>query len=419
MKQHAGLATRLALMLLTVLGALTVGATQQLTWLGVLPDFNQSVAYAVSADGAVVVGEVRTGPYSWDTARAFRWTRSTGMQNLGSLGSGNSSAYGVSADGAVVVGGASGSAFRWTAQQGMQSLGRLQPNGGGSVAYGVSADGAVVVGNATNWRGDLVGFYWTAQSGMGSLSMLMDADWSEARGVSANGIEIVGSSGNSSFWQGWSRAVRMTPFAGMLAFGTLGGPRAEGYAVSADGQFFVGRAQDRNNAYRAFVWTWSEGTRSLGTLPGGYDSVAYGVSSGGVVIVGAATNAEFRTRAFRWTAATGMQDLNLLFSNLLDSGSELHRAYAVSPDGRYIVGVGYNGASQRIEAFLLDTNFSCLPPRRGDVDGNGCTDDADLISVLFQFGASGTALGRVDTNCDGVVDDADLLTVLFNFGAGC
>lgn len=52
----------------------------------------------------------------------------------------------------------------------------------------------------------------------------------------------------------------------------------------------------------------------------------------------------------------------------------------------------------------------------GDVNGDGCVDDADLLSVLFAFGGTG---GAEDTNCDGVVDDADLLTVLFNFGAGC
>lgn len=55
----------------------------------------------------------------------------------------------------------------------------------------------------------------------------------------------------------------------------------------------------------------------------------------------------------------------------------------------------------------------------GDVDENGCVDDADLLAVLFAFGQSGQDLGRVDVNCDQVVDDADLLIVLFNFGLGC
>jgi thermitase len=67
---------------------------------------------------------------------------------------------------------------------------------------------------------------------------------------------------------------------------------------------------------------------------------------------------------------------------------------------------------------LLATGLTCTA-HTGDVDCNGCVDDADLLTVLFAFGQNGTALGRVDVNCDGVVDDADLLTVLFNFGSGC
>lgn len=52
----------------------------------------------------------------------------------------------------------------------------------------------------------------------------------------------------------------------------------------------------------------------------------------------------------------------------------------------------------------------------GDVNGDGCVDDIDLLAVLFAFGNSG---GDEDLNGDGMVDDADLLMVLFNFGNGC
>jgi len=53
----------------------------------------------------------------------------------------------------------------------------------------------------------------------------------------------------------------------------------------------------------------------------------------------------------------------------------------------------------------------------GDVNCDGCVDDADLLTVLFEFGS--TAITPADVNNDRVVDDADLLTVLFNFGTGC
>jgi hypothetical protein len=50
----------------------------------------------------------------------------------------------------------------------------------------------------------------------------------------------------------------------------------------------------------------------------------------------------------------------------------------------------------------------------GDLNADNVIDDADLLSVLFDFGTNNAA---TDLNGDGVVDDADLLTVLFNFGA--
>ena len=52
----------------------------------------------------------------------------------------------------------------------------------------------------------------------------------------------------------------------------------------------------------------------------------------------------------------------------------------------------------------------------GDVNGDGCVDDTDLLSLLFAFGESDS---QADLNADGVVDDADLLVVLFEFGLGC
>jgi hypothetical protein len=83
--------------------------------------------------------------------------------------------------------------------------------------------------------------------------------------------------------------------------------------------------------------------------------------------------------------------------------------------------VGQPDASNPLtgSAFSLTGGFWFAPclVSNGDVDGNGCVDDADLLQVLFAFGATG--LNPADLNCDGTVDDADLLLVLFNFGTGC
>ncbi len=78
-------------------------------------------------------------------------------------------------------------------------------------------------------------------------------------------------------------------------------------------------------------------------------------------------------------------------------------------------------ASSRTTSSLRYTNFTdvrVFAGVEGDVNGDGCVDDADLLAVLFAFGQTGSGLPE-DVNGDGVVDDADLLTVLFNFGSGC
>ena len=106
--------------------------------LGFLPGGSSSVAYAISSDGSVVVGEGSTP--SNPNPRAFRWTSAGGMRALGDFGGLQSHAFAVSGDGSTGVG-IRGvyEAFRWTSAGGVQGLGL-------GVAFGASADGTVIVG---------------------------------------------------------------------------------------------------------------------------------------------------------------------------------------------------------------------------------------------------------------------------------
>ncbi len=81
-----------------------------------------------------------------------------------------------------------------------------------------------------------------------------------------------------------------------------------------------------------------------------------------------------------------------------------------SPNGQLF---GYGRADATV--VVARNPFARVP---GDVDGNGCVDNTDLLAVLFAFGQTGSGLPE-DVTDDGIVDDADLLVVLFNFGAGC
>jgi probable HAF family extracellular repeat protein len=267
-------------------------------------------------------------------------------------------------------------------------------------------DGSVVVGYAYNATGQPLAFRWTPSGGMQDLGTL-GGRWSWAFGVSADGAVVVGVAENAA---GRRRAFRWTE-EGMQDLGTLGGYESEARGISPDGQVVVGVAHNAAGWFRAFRWT-EEGMQDLGTL-GGRESYAHSVSADGAVVVGLAQNAEGRRCAFRWMLSRGMEDLSITYAHLLTPGSYLIAARSISPDGRYIVGYGYNATTERIEAYLLDTGF----PLQGDVDRNNCVDDTDLQRVLFAFGEQGYR--NEDLNWDGTIDDADLLLVLFNFGSGC
>jgi probable HAF family extracellular repeat protein len=329
----------------------------RLIWLGTLGGV-ESVATGVSADGSVVVGWVE---YANGKMRAFRWTAKTGMRDLGTLGGIMGSAHGVSADGLVVVGAAVNSldeyrAFRWTAAGGMQDLGTLPKYEDSSWAWGVSADGSVVVGQSAADGGAAAdnklqprAYRWTARTGMQELRALFDVDESVASGVSADGSVVVGWMKYADYFR---RAFRWTATTGMqdLSAQPYGVSMARG--VSADGSVVVGVTTNASFQPRAFRWTAKTGMQYLGTFGG--ISEARGVSANGSIVVGYSENTRGQPRAFRWTAKTGMQDLNRLYASLLRYGSVLWDAYAVSPNGRYIVGEGYS-AKRRREAFLLDT----------------------------------------------------------------
>lgn len=66
---------------------------------------------------------------------------------------------------------------------------------------------------------------------------------------------------------------------------------------------------------------------------------------------------------------------------------------------------------------VVARNPFSAPEQLGDMNGDGCVDEADLLMVLFAFGQTGA--NAADANNDGTVDDADLLIVLFHFGQGC
>jgi uncharacterized membrane protein len=176
--------------------------------------FQESTAFGMSADGAVIVGERDSslGPI------AFRWTAATGLVSLTAPRNANGttafshSARSVSPDGVVMVGeaqfrasgnpipGVTQEAFLWTSTTASTRLGDLN---GGTVSAGandVDASGSIVVGFGNTDLG-YEAFIWDATHGMRRLQDVLEGElhldltgWilNSAEGISADGNTIAG-----------------------------------------------------------------------------------------------------------------------------------------------------------------------------------------------------------------------------------
>ncbi|MCS7190560.1 MAG: hypothetical protein NZ843_03035 [Fimbriimonadales bacterium] len=312
---------------------------QSLTWLGTPRAYeHSSVAYSVADTGAVAglafAEEHRyqdsRGNYTAYIPCAFRWENHH-FEVLGELSENSQPRCVINPDGDMMIVSTDAEQLRWDAHRGMR---RLPAQG---CVYGMGPCGEILVGEC---EGRAV--RWVEEA----MEWLSDDNPSAARAVSANGKVIVGHIHH--------QAIRWDSAGKVQRLGTLGGERSEATAVSFDGTVVVGKSDGQ-----AFRWTPHEGMCAL--IPReDVISQAHGVSYDGTRIVGEATDEMGHVHAFLWTNEDELQDLNVLFAHLRGLGERLERAYAISPNGRYIVGEGYCSDTERTEAFLIDLGeLSC------------------------------------------------------------
>lgn len=221
-----------------------------------LPGDGRSIVEDMSGDGGAIVGQALNG-VGWE---AFRHT-SGGTQALGTLSPDTQSvAYAVSADGAFVVGRSNGVAFGWTQAGGIAPLsGAL---GSGAIPYGMSGDGGVVAGVVFG-VGLSGAFRWTPAGGMVDLGTLPGDEQSSAGPVSADGSTIAGSSYDAD--TDTSNAFRWTAGGGMLSIGRCAGaPYANPHDISGDGSVIIGDCTDGSSPLVvSFVWTAASGLQTF------------------------------------------------------------------------------------------------------------------------------------------------------------
>jgi probable HAF family extracellular repeat protein len=184
------------------------------------------------------------------------------MQDLGTLGA--ELAYAVSADGSVVVGGlerlrAGYTAFRWTASGGMQDLGTLGGNGAWLMLFPPTAPwwSATLPTPQGVACLSLDGVGWDATARHAGRGSVPDT---HAYAVSADGTVMVGSAYNAA-----GQCIRL-PFAGRrrvamedlnTTYASLliyGSHLDEARAISPDGRYIVGYGQNAaTGRYEAFL----------------------------------------------------------------------------------------------------------------------------------------------------------------------
>lgn len=309
-----------------------------------LPGGTFSRAAAVTPDGRFVTGvaNIQTDKIFGD--RAYRWSLTGPMQQLGTptglpWTAGNS----ISADGNTIAGNAANRLFRWTNSAGMQNLGTL-PGGNIALAYGVSATGGLVVGMSSD-PSSLWAVRWTPASGLQNLGALPGGNNSAAYAVSGNASTIVGVSG----WSGpGALAVRWT-VAGGIAQLPMPGSSGESFAfaVNHDASAIVGQCDWPAGARTATMWQGSQ-IFNLGMPPTFTSSEARAVNADARTIVGIARNGSI-ARAMLYTQGTGAVDLNLYLPSIGVNltGWVLREARGVSADGSVIVGTGTLNGQER------------------------------------------------------------------------
>ncbi len=252
------------------------------TNLGTLSGGSYAYAFGANADGAVIVGASQTMVSVSQRIRAFRWVADSSgnggtMTSLGTLAGGNDSqAFAVNANGNIVVGQSevriAGSitqeAFRWVDNGSggtMTGLGFL-PTGTLSSATAVNAEGNVVAGWSNDASDNRRAFRWTADSSgttgsMQALALISGAtlNFSEAYGMNAAGNIVVGVSGNQDrnyeafLWKAIDTTSGTTTGLGFLP----GGNFSKAYAVNSTGDVVVG-ISNSNAGNSAVRWAVSQ-----------------------------------------------------------------------------------------------------------------------------------------------------------------
>ena len=251
-----------------------------------------------------------------------------------------------------------------------------------SQAVALSPDGSVVIGTSrvgTTFSSEQA-FRWTRDTGMVALGSI--GNTSSVADMSADGLTIIGSTGNNIFTEPInSKPYRWTKSGGMEILGLPSGfSHASANRITADGDTIYGSASDDGFKIVGVRWT-NLGAEDLSTVIGLSKFHIADVSTDGSMIAG--INYEPR-QGFVWSQTTGVQ--------IITQPEYPNRPcdpVRISADGSTVVGNFLNGGGFRWSAQRGLVPLENLPD--GSIPGapSGVSADGSIIiGRLYDSAAS-------------------------------
>lgn len=249
---------------------------------------------------------------------------------------------------------------------------------GESSSWGMSSNGEHFVGLAWAGGGTAHGVYWNYPNPVVDLGSTVAGRSSRANNVSADGSRKVG-------WQdsdfGYRQGVYWENGQQFYLTDNDGNVLGEALGISADGKTITGFSADN----QGYIWKEDEGTilynpNADDPFSDEFFTSIVAMSDDGTVAVGFSFNpfegGILTGSGFIWTQEEGFQSLNEYISDLgYDTlGIDFSMADAVSPDGKYIGGIGVNQDLQDIRGYIIQ-----LP------EGGMGTNDVASVNTISIF----------------------------------
>ncbi|WP_300674276.1 T9SS type A sorting domain-containing protein [Soonwooa sp.] len=301
----------------------------------------ETTTYAFMSDvsnNGVAVGNVMFGSH-------IMWTEQDGVITVGEPASGEqiSGNTSISADGKYIAGTMTNpetmidEMARYDVATGQwKYLGNLVHGQDASV-WGMSSDGKTIVGLGFKSGWEAHGIKWTEAAGIVDLGSTHADSSSRANAINDDGSVIVGWQDDDFdrfgvYWKN-GQQYHLKDANGEEVIGEIGG-------VSGDGKTMIGYNYDY-----PFIWNETDGYQEFPHEDPMYEGSAVAVSDDGKRMIGYYRpwgQGAFAGSAFIWTKEKGIVDLNEYVASLgiADNGMTFSLPLGMSPNGKYIVGIG-------------------------------------------------------------------------------